>query len=224
MGYGFSASLKYYLRCVLDVLYGNCSNCVICNDYAEELLCKDCTGKLNYEFIEGRIEKEGTSIEYYSCAYYSSLIKEMVIRLKYKNDFNCGRILTELMGKLVIENCIDVDYITFVPSDKAALKKRGYNQSKFLSEMLSQTIKLPVADCLIKDKATRDQIGLDGEGRWNNLKHCFGVKKYDSIKGRKVLLVDDVITTGATAFYCAKALLEYGCGKVCVLTVAKSTI
>ena len=224
MGYGFGTSLKYFVRCVIDVIYGNSSSCILCSDYAEEVLCESCKEKINYEFIKGKIEKEDTCMDYYSCAYYNSLVKEMIIRLKYKSDFSCGRVLAELMERLIEENSIKADYIAFVPSDKSTFKKRGYNQSKFLSEMLSQAIKLPTADCLIKDKPTKDQIGLDGEGRWNNLKQCFKVKNYQPIRGRKVLLIDDVITTGATAFYCAKALLEYGCSEVSVLTVAKSAI
>lgn len=224
MGHGIGKSIKYYFNCLLDVLYGNSEGCILCNSPAEDLICESCENKLNFSLVEGHIQKEELKIKYYSCSYYNALVKEMIIRLKYKSDFNCGRVLVRLLEKAVLAKEIDAEYATFVPSDTFMLKKRGYNQSEFLCKELCQAVDKTLIRCLTKVSNTRDQIGLDGEGRWLNLKSSFTATNVDKIKGKKILLIDDVITTGATAFYCAKTLLEKGCNEVIVLTVAKSAI
>ena len=71
---------------------------------------------------------------------------------------------------------------------------------------------------------TKDQIGLSGEERWNNMEKCFEIQESKFIKNKKILLVDDVITTGATAFHCAHNLKESGINDVCILTIAKSNV
>ena len=101
---------------------------------------------------------------------------------------------------------------------------RGYNQSQFLAKILGQKTGKQVVSCLRKVRETKDQIGLDGEGRWMNLKGSFELLSNVEMKGLKVLLVDDVLTTGATVFYCCSALLKSGCSEVKVLTVAKSRL
>lgn len=224
MGYGSIGKLRYYAKCILEVIYGSNSNCTLCGEYTEEVLCKGCKDKIKYEFIYGTVKKEGRSMEYYSCSYYNSVVKEMIIRLKYKSDFDSGKVLAELMGKLIKENNISADYISFIPSDEGTLKKRGFNQSEYLCKVLNSLTGKPIVDCLTKGKPSKDQIGLDGEARWSNLENCFTVKNNNGIKGKKILLIDDVITTGATGFYCGEALLKFGCSKVNILTVAKSTI
>jgi competence protein ComFC len=224
MGYGFGQRVKFYIRCVLEVIYGRTSDCMICGEFSEDVLCQRCHEKINYSFIKGEIEKEGVSFKYFSCAYYNSLVKELIIRLKYKSDFDCGTILSQLMEKLIKENGISIDYITYVPCDEEALRKRGYNQSEFLCKKLSELTGKKVIRCLKKSKPTMDQIGLDGAARWSNLENSFAVEGSNIIKDKKVLLIDDVITTGATAFYCAKALIQCGCSEVNILTAAKSAV
>lgn len=224
MGFRFDRSLKCYIRCVLDVIYGRGQECILCSDYAEELLCSSCTEKVRFSVIEGRIEKFGLNMRYYSCAYYSSVVKEMIIRLKYKSDFNCGVVLAQLLVRLVEEKFKDVPYAAYVPSDVKSLKKRGYNQSKFLCQELCRYTDKTMLNCLVKNRGTKDQIGLSGEARWNNLEGAFVVKDADIIKGKSIILIDDVITTGATAYYCKRAMMDAGCREVIILTVAKSTV
>ncbi|WP_139905667.1 ComF family protein [Clostridium thermarum] len=224
MGCRFGKRVKFYLGCVLEVIYGRANNCMLCGDFAEDMLCKSCQSKMKYSLIEGEVEKEGIRFKYYSCAYYNSLVKEMIIRLKYKSDFDCGALLTQLMERLIREKEISFDYITYVPCSEETFRKRGYNQSEFLSKKLSELTGKKVVHCLRKSKSTKDQIGLDRDARWTNLENSFAVENYKAIKDKKVLLIDDVITTGATAFYCGKALLLCGCREVNILTAAKSAI
>lgn len=224
MGFRINKSIKYFVSCVLEVIYGSGQECILCSDYAEDLLCNACEKKVKYSIIEGKIEKFGESMQYYSCSYYSSVVKELIIRLKYRSDFNSGTVLAQLMEQLVNEKLSQIEYAAYVPSSIDALKKRGYNQSKFLCETVCKYADKTMLDCLIKRDDTKDQIGLSGDARWNNLENAFVVKNKSLIKGKTIILMDDVITTGATAFYCRKAMMEAGCTDVIVLTAAKSTV
>ncbi len=160
----------------------------------------------------------------WSVFYYSNIVKELIIRLKYKSDFICGEILAKYMLELVKKNELKFDLISYVPMTKKALKNRGYNQSEFLANYLSRFLNIKVICNLIKTIDTKDQIGLSGEERWNNMKKCFKIEKSEIIKNKNILLIDDVITTGATAFHCAHNLKENGANNIYVLTIAKSNV
>ncbi|MGH4126176.1 MAG: ComF family protein [Clostridium sp.] len=160
----------------------------------------------------------------WSVFYYSNIVKELIIRLKYKSDFVCGEILAGYMLELVKNNKLKFDLIAYVPMTKKAQKNRGYNQSEFLANYLARFLNIPVICNLIKIVDTKDQIGLSGEERWNNMDKCFQIKQNKFIQNKKILIVDDVITTGATAFYCASRLKKSGVNNVCILTIAKSKV
>ena len=160
----------------------------------------------------------------YSAAYYKDVISELVIRLKYKNDFRAGDALGSLMVNSIAGQVNNFDFITFVPMSHRVKKIRGYNQSEYLSKNISKILKIPCKPCLIKIKDTKDQIGLDGTMRWLNLMNCYRVLHMDTIKNKKIILVDDVVTTGATVFYCANELVNMGAKEVIILTAAKSSI
>lgn len=132
------------------------------------------------------------------------------------------------MAKYMLESVKDIglqfDLIAYVPMTKSALKKRGYNQSEFLAKYLSRFLGIPTIGNLIKIMDTKDQIGLNGDERWENMKTCFGIVESEYMKNKNILLIDDVVTTGATAFHCAQNLRKSGVGKVYVLTIAKSKV
>ncbi|WP_298839187.1 ComF family protein [Clostridium sp.] len=199
---------------------------MICNGYSEEseALCTVCRKKLRRceeSFYIGHCAEEYNAR---SVFYYSSIVKELIIRLKYKNDFICGEILAKYMLESVKDNELKFDLISYVPMTKKALKNRGYNQSEFLAKYLSRFLNIPVICNLVKTEDTKDQIGLSGDQRWDNMKKCFEIKENEFIKNKKILLVDDVITTGATAFHCAHMLKVNGAINIFILTIAKSNV
>ncbi|MGH4051846.1 MAG: ComF family protein [Clostridium sp.] len=199
---------------------------MICNGYSQEgeALCSFCKGKLRRcgeNFYIGKGDEKYLAM---SVFYYSSIIKELIIRLKYKNDFTCGEILAEYMVRFIKNSELQFDLISFVPMTKRALKIRGYNQSEFLANYLSRLLNIKVICNLVKTYDTKDQIGLSGEERWVNMEKCFKIEKNKFIKNKNILLIDDVITTGATAFQCANALKENGANNIYVLTIAKSNV
>jgi len=218
--------IKKILYCLVSLIYSGDEYCVICKEYTEETepLCTKCRKKLRkpeQSFYVGHKEEEYLV---WSAFYYSNIVKELIIRLKYKSDFVCGEILAKYMLELVLCNELQFDLISYVPMTKKAKRKRGYNQSEFLANYLSKFLDIPVICNLVKTVDTKDQIGLSGEERWDNMKKCFESQENESIRNKKILLIDDVITTGATAFHCAHCLKERGNNKVCILTIAKSNV
>jgi ComF family protein len=127
------------------------------------------------------------------------------------------------LGKLLLE--IDVtamDAIIPVPLGIKGLRERGFNQSLLLSKVISENAKLPlVMDGLMKIRDTHPQVGLSAKERARNLKGAFIAKK--DFREKKLLLVDDVMTTGATANECARQLFKAGAEDVAVLTLARAS-
>ena len=124
-----------------------------------------------------------------------------------------------------------INLIVPVPLHKRKLRSRGFNPSflfvkewAFISKALYEALPvIPVVDdILIRKKWTEPQTGLGRKERLHNIKNAFGVIDSSKVKGKKILLVDDVYTTGATANECSKVLLIAGAKRVDVLTLARA--
>jgi len=226
MGNEFISVLKYIVKCVLQVVYPVSGDCIICKDYSLEgsLLCSSCENKINYCKESFQLSKNNKKYSYYCLAYYSKSVSELVLRLKYKSDFECANVLGEKMADLIVKNNLVIDCITFVPSTKKSLKKRGYNQSELLARVISDILKIKMISTLDKTRETKDQIGLNEEMRWQNILGSYRLRGLTKIKNKKILLVDDVMTTGATTFCCAEELIKGEANCVIILTAAKSKI
>lgn len=140
---------------------------------------------------------------------------------KYKNG---SAYLKEYFADLIcakFENFPKFDCIVYVPMTKKAERKREYNQAKILAESISARINVPVIkDALIKTKDTAEQKSLPFKERKQNLSNCFKVEKRAELKDKDVLLVDDVMTTGATAEAIIEKLLKADAKHVYFATVA----
>lgn len=114
-----------------------------------------------------------------------------------------------------------VDVIVPVPLHKRKLRKRGYNQSEWIARGLSESMKRPVSvDNLFRKTYTSTQTKKNRIERWENVKDVFGVRQPEEFSGKHILLVDDVVTTGATLESCAAQLLAIENVKVSIATLA----
>ncbi|MFQ6882595.1 ComF family protein, partial [Clostridium sp.] len=114
--------------------------------------------------------------------------------------------------------------ICYVPISKDSLKKRGFNQCSVLAKNISSILDIPVIDCLVKVKETKEQKLLGKEERMKNILDAFEIKNKEKLFKKNILLIDDVYTTGATINECKKNIEKCNINKIYLLTIAKSNI
>lgn len=154
-----------------------------------------------------------------------SRYRKLIHSLKYKNDQESGIRLGALYGKEIAKQSEypKIDYIIPVPLHPKKQKKRGYNQSDCIAEGLSESMKVDYLDnVLVRTKNTQTQTKKHKDERWENVKGVFDVQNIDLVRGKHILLVDDVITTGATIEHCALTLIEKANCKVSIGCLARA--
>lgn len=150
-------------------------------------------------------------------------VQHMLHKLKYKGAKDLGEHLGYRYGALLTDHQYNeqFDLIVPVPLHKYKLRRRGYNQSECFAQGLSSSMLLPLnTNALIRILDTATQTKKNRLDRWQNVEQVFTVKNQVGIKGKRVLLVDDVMTTGATLEACALSLLAAGASQVSVVTIA----
>jgi competence protein ComFC len=150
-------------------------------------------------------------------------VQKMLHALKYKSKPEVGVLLGKWYGQDLKKNNTfsDCDIIIPVPLHKKRLKKRGYNQSEFIAKGLAEELQIPViSDVLFKKHFTETQTFKSREERWQNTINSFEIKNENLIKDKKILLVDDVITTGATTEACIFQLNKSSEAPVSVASIA----
>jgi ComF family protein len=118
----------------------------------------------------------------------------------------------------------DADIVTCVPMHKVDKRKRGYNQSQIIAEIIADRVGIKFDETLQKTKQTPHQAGLDRGKRMTNLRGAIEARGRTEIEGKKIILIDDVYTTGSTADVCAEALYSAGAANVKVVTFASGKI
>lgn len=202
---------EYFCKECLDSLPFNdqsiCEHCGRKTKIAEDY-CLTCKGVLT-EVDKAR-----------SCFDYDGSIKKLILGAKYNGKKYLLEIFSEYLSALYFKNLFAVDYLTFIPMTSKAERKRGYNQSKVMCELVSGKVNVPVFYGAVKKKETPRQAKLDRSQRLKNLTDVFKIEDKKLIEGKKVLIVDDVTTTGSTAEALAKKLKSAGAQTVYLLTVA----
>lgn len=159
-----------------------------------------------------------------SACIYEGVLKDLIHLFKYKGRVALSGILCGLMTRFIEENpefVGGVDIITFVPLYNGWLHRRDYNHSGVLARSLSKSTSIPAAQLLDKKLRTRSQNELSREERLTNLVGAFGMNGAAAPDGAVILLVDDVMTTGATLNECARVLKSGGAKEVRCLTLAR---
>ena len=153
---------------------------------------------------------------------YLPPLKDAICSFKYRGTYRLAKPLARLMID-ALPGEIDVDMIIPVPLHQTRLREREFNQSLLLADQLGQHLAKPVvATGLVRIAATDPQTTLTRQARLKNLKKSFAVRTPQDLVKKRILLVDDVFTTGTTLHECAKTLRQAGSGPVFALTLART--
>ena len=214
---------------VLNFFYPNI--CGICGKIDKKPICNNCKNRINKKIVNGRkvyiTTKKRHFDEHMYLFRYKDYIRELMISYKFKGKSYLYKTFAYMIleNKKAIKYLEKYDFIICVPIHKKRKKSRGYNQSELIIKDICKINKKFVleSNVLIKTKNVKPQSSLNKEDRIANISNAYKVNKYkaDMIKGRSILIFDDIYTTGSTSDECAKLLEEYGAQNIGILTLAK---
>jgi ComF family protein len=181
-------------------------------DLGPDALCAACTARLPaYDRARAAV-------------VYDDSARPLVTRLKYGDRLEGAPVYAGWMARAGAELLVDADLVLPVPLHRLRLLARRFNQAGLLAGRIARLTGVPYRpDLLRRIKRTPPQVGLSASGRRRNVAHAFALSpgQGEAIKGRAVVLIDDVLTTGATVEACAKVLRRAGASRVDVLTLAR---
>jgi competence protein ComFC len=151
-------------------------------------------------------------------------VREAIVGFKYGDQYYQRARLVQWLTETFDDHARTGSWHALVPVPlyHRRHRERGFNQACELAHGLASRRKMPVLDCLYRYRETISQTKLERSARWENMSGAFRLKRGFDVRGRNLLLIDDVFTTGATANACAQALAQAGAAQLAVLTVARS--
>ena len=194
--------------CGSDIIKENNNLCLRCLAALPETRFENYPNNPVEKIFWGRLSIEAATAQFYFTK--ESLMQELMHQFKYKGNRETGLQLGKLMGEQIMaSNRFPVDALVPLPLFPRKQKKRGYNQAMVLCEGMSSVWNIPVLDGVIeRPEHTETQTKKGRIERWQNMEGKFILTKIDMIRNKHLLLVDDVVTTGATLEACGQELLK----------------
>lgn len=210
-----------------------CNACGTHLYYGEKEICTKCLYDLPYTdyhlHAENRVAKQlwgrlpcnaAMAMLYFK---KGTKVQNLIHSLKYKDQVEVGIRLGNLLGeRLKLSNqYAGIDLVIPVPLHQKKERLRGYNQSKYIADGVAEALQISVStNHLLRDKSTESQTKKARYTRYENMQAVFNINNPQDLKGKHILLVDDVITTGATLEACGTSLLNSGVQKLSIAAVA----
>ena len=214
-------SLKEIKESVLHLFFPHvctgCGNDILDKESVLCMRCIDAMPETNFELhaanpvekmYRGRLRLTSGTAQFYFTK--ESLMQHLMHQFKYKNNRDLGLQLGKIMGEQIIKSDrIKVDALIPLPLFPAKEKRRGYNQATLLCKGMAEAMNIPVIDnAIIRPQHTETQTSKGRIERWKNMEGKFVLNNPDAIKNQHLLLVDDIVTTGATLEACGNELLK----------------
>jgi ComF family protein len=212
--------------------------CVACHTSlikGEDVLCTSCLVQLpktsyhSYDENPVRQRLAGRLPLRFASAFLKfrkgGLVQSLLHELKYNNRPEIGIRMGHLYGLELMESGMgsEFDVIIPVPLHASRMRKRGYNQSAKFAEGLSEALNIGWEESIsLRMNATNTQTRKGRTDRWNNVKDAFSVAAIEKVVDKRILLVDDVITTGATLEACGSHLITSGCSSLSIACIAEA--
>ena len=206
---------------LLDLLFP--PRCTFCRRFLknnEKCICEECGKTLPY------VEKVGRKGEFFSVCvsplYYKNRVRSAVLRFKFKSATNYTTCFGKILAECISDNLKGkYDYITWVPLSEKRRKKRGYDQAALLAMATALELDDVAIEILRKPVDVPAQSGVGAaEKRRANVSGVYEVIEPEIIMGNRILVIDDIITTGATLSECARVLLTAGAKEVLCAALA----
>jgi ComF family protein len=209
-----------------------CSSCKTKLSLTEEIICHSCYSRIkkvddermNHEF-DRKFTTEGIISNFAALFIFEKdkELQQIIHSLKYDGKFRAGIFLGKLLADGLKNKFSEwnIDLIVPVPLHHLKRAERGYNQAEFLAQGMKSVLKTPVKSNVIRrNRFTETQTNLSLLERKENIRNAFTVRRPKIVKGKNILLIDDVITTGATISECGKILKESGAANVYGTSIA----
>lgn len=225
----------HYFWTAIDVIFPpNCAGCGVAGTRWCDI-CQSSTPKVSPQHCsdcgrpgeQGELCKhcENEPFSFTACrswGMHRGPLREAVLKLKYRRDLGLGEIMAKNLADVVKENDWQFDLISPIPLGKRRLKERGYNQAGLLARPLAWELKIDYLPKNIKRiRETTSQVDLNRGERIENVEGAFWANP-KRLGGKRILIVDDVMTTGATVNAVSKAALSAGAEKVYVVTLSRA--
>ena len=221
---GAALDLLYPQRCVLCERYGAflCDTCRDSLPHADGWRCDACWLPLRGPECEACAEHPTALRQLRSVYRYEGGVRTLVHAFKFRGQSSLGKTLAAEMSRCYAEQGLDADVIVPVPLTTARRRSRGYNQALLLAREIARETGVPVAEALRRSgRSTPQAQTATAEQRRQNVTGAFETARPAEVEGRRVLLIDDVATTGATLSACAGELLAAGAAEVSGLTFGR---
>jgi competence protein ComFC len=221
-------------KILLDLLFPK--KCVCCHKWGS-FVCSNCYQKITFKKTQDcpgcnaitdkgryctRCRSKHALLGVTTLGYYKDpILKALIQELKYKGIYAISEDMAHWLALLIKKEKLCFDLIAYVPMTQKRKGRRGYNQSEEVAKHLSKEAGIPLFKGLKKVRETKTQVGLSKKDRLKNLQDAFVVKKNSALLGKRIILIDDVITTGTTLNECARTLEAAGAKRVWGLTIAK---
>ena len=198
--------------------------CALCGKVGFDCLCPYCRGDMEELFSPRRFLPSGGSgfvdrmVSLFP--YADARVKRLLFEWKQKDFEDLEEIFVLFASRRKVRGLFPdrIDRITFLPRRPGAVRRFGHDQAKIFAKALSEAYKIPFETLLSRRRGTRTQHRMKGAARFDNMKNAFYVNK--SLDGESILLVDDIVTSGAGVMECARVLKKAGAMKVFVLCLA----
>lgn len=200
-------------KCVEEIRFIDLQHCLTCGTPTDKTTCPECEGR-EYAFERAA-----------SVGEYQGVLTKAIHAFKYDNRVALADKLAELMalGYANARFRERIDLVVPVPIHRSRLVERGFNQSEELAVRFCRLKRLPYRkDVLIKTQKTPHQVELSQDMRYSNVKGVFTAGNREVIRGKRILLIDDVFTTGSTLSESAQVLMDAGAAGVYAYTLARS--
>ena len=209
---------------LLDLLYPpRCPFCRSLLKDSEKTLCSACMRTLPWTKGEAQVRHFAHVKRCVSPLYYEGSVRSSLLRYKFRGYSGYAKNYSQILAKCIDENGVSCDIITWAPIGKKRLRSRGYDQSRLLAEQIAAIRGLRCEQLLIKVADNPPQSSIrSAEKRRANVSGIYAAVDPDMLRGKEILLIDDIVTSGATLSECARTLKAAGAASVCAAAVAGS--